>query len=107
MLGLYTGGYESFRRSPQSVSWPPAKLANVLFLLVVLRYALVSIQSDHPHTLNMAVESRFKSAVLAIFTVFGSGSTEKAVGFSASGLGNFKSTRLGPQPTQEHGVGGA
>ena len=55
----------------------------------------------------MAVESRFKTAVLAIFTVFGSGSTEKAVGFSASGLGNFKSTRLGPQPTQEHGVGGA
>ena len=51
MLGLYTGGYESFRRSPQSASWPPAKLANVLFLLVVLRYALVSIQSDVPHTL--------------------------------------------------------
>ena len=55
----------------------------------------------------MAVESRFKTAVFAIFTVFGSGSTEKAVGFSASGLRNFKSTRMGPQRTQEHGVGGA
>ena len=46
---LYTGGCESFYTlSSQSVSWPPAKLANVLFLLVVPHDALVPIQSDVP-----------------------------------------------------------
>ena len=37
----------------------------------------------------MAVGSRLKTAVFIIFTVFGSGSTEKAVGFTHSPASRF------------------